>query len=191
MNRKWGIMVLFLFVFMMGLASFPTPAHAQQQSEVMRNYQEALRARGIVEPRPIRNPISLFFNVKEFGPNLAYLSGTLSHIEGTLSHTGRVNAEVSVEDAIKAAEITAANLLANIIDHFGSLDRVKSIVKMTTFVVAAPEFYALSQIANGACQFFIDVFGREKGTPARSTVGVSALVGNGPVEIEILIELYP
>jgi len=158
--------------------------------ETMKNLDEALGKRGLTMPRPPPSG-GLYENVREFGPNLAYLSGVLSHVDGKIPHPGKINQEVTVEQAVRAAEICAFNLLANIMEKYGSLDRVKRIVKMTVYVVPADGFYALSQVSNGASQVFVDVFGRENGLAARSTIAVASLVGNGPVEIEVLIELHP
>jgi enamine deaminase RidA (YjgF/YER057c/UK114 family) len=50
-------------------------------------------------------------------------------------------------------------------------------------------FYEQPKVANGASELLADIFGEEAGRGARSAVGVNALPGNAPVEIELLIEL--
>lgn len=53
---------------------------------------------------------------------------------------------------------------------------------------AAPAFMQHTQVANGASDILIDVFG-EAGTHARLAVGVSSLPANIALEIEAIIEL--
>jgi enamine deaminase RidA (YjgF/YER057c/UK114 family) len=60
---------------------------------------------------------------------------------------------------------------------------------MLCFVACTDTFYEHPQVANGGSQLLIDIFGEECGRCSRSAVGVNALPGNIPVEIELLIEL--
>ena len=60
---------------------------------------------------------------------------------------------------------------------------------MLVFVSSDNEFYQQPEVANGATDLLVDIFGEEIGLPARSAIGVNVLPGNIPVEIEVLIEL--
>ncbi|WP_242997276.1 RidA family protein [Dorea formicigenerans] len=71
----------------------------------------------------------------------------------------------------------------------GSLDQIGSFVKMLVFVSSDNEFYQQPEVANGATDLLVDIFGEEIGLPARSAIGVNVLPGNIPVEIEVLVEL--
>ena len=66
---------------------------------------------------------------------------------------------------------------------------IKQFVKLLGFVASAPDFYEHPQVINGASQLLKDIFGEEKGLPARSAIGVAALPWNIPVEIEVVVEL--
>jgi enamine deaminase RidA (YjgF/YER057c/UK114 family) len=44
-------------------------------------------------------------------------------------------------------------------------------------------------VANGASSLLVELFGEEKGAPSRSAIGVNALPGNIPVEIEGIFEI--
>ena len=81
------------------------------------------------------------------------------------------------------------NLLSALKALVGDLDRVKRIVKLLVFVASDDEFYQQPQVANGASQLFVDLFGEEVGLAARSAVGMNVLPGNIPVEVEAVIEL--
>ena len=74
--------------------------------------------------------------------------------------------------------------------HLGSLDRVKSFVKMTVFVACPPGQADIPRAADGATWLLEQLFGRERGVPTRTTVGVTALADHFPVELEVLVELY-
>ncbi|RGK42790.1 RidA family protein [Dorea formicigenerans] len=60
---------------------------------------------------------------------------------------------------------------------------------MLVFVSSDNEFYQQPEVANGATDLLVDIFGEEIGLPARSAIGVNVLPGNIPVEIEVLVEL--
>jgi enamine deaminase RidA (YjgF/YER057c/UK114 family) len=102
--------------------------------------------------------------------------------------TGKVGAEVSVEQAAEQARITCLNGLAQIKAAVGDLANVKRVVKLTVFVASAPGFGEQPKVANGASELLQEVFG-EAGRHARSAVGVSELPFNIPVEIEFTVEV--
>ena len=126
--------------------------------------------------------------VKEFCNNMAYVSGCVSIIAGE-SITGKLGADCSFEDGLKAAEYCALNLLAVLKAHLGDLDKIKSCTKMTVFVASAPDFYQHPQIANAATELLVKIMGEEKGCPSRSAIGVAVLPSNVAVEIEMLVEV--
>jgi enamine deaminase RidA (YjgF/YER057c/UK114 family) len=61
-------------------------------------------------------------------------------------------------------------------------------VKVTVFVASAPSFTGQAQVANGASEFFIQVFD-EAGKHARSAVGMAVLPLDAPVEVELIAEV--
>ena len=137
---------------------------------------------------PAPQKAGVYVPVKEFGSSLAYVSGCLPVINGQ-NITGKLGADCSVEDGCKAAKNCTLNILAVLKQHLGSLDRVKSCVKMTVFVASTADFYQHPQIANASTEMLVSIFGEEKGCPSRSAFGVSALPLNAAVEIELLVEI--
>ena len=119
--------------------------------------------------------------IREFGANLLYASGFGPAIEGVESIIGKVGKEVTRRCTL--------NLLSALKALVGDLDRVKRIVKLLVFVASDDEFYQQPQVANGASQLFVDLFGEEAGLAARSAIGMNVLPGNIPVEVEAVIEL--
>lgn len=79
--------------------------------------------------------------------------------------------------------------LSSLRNFLGSLDEVKSVVKLLGFVNCTPEFKEQPQVVNGASDLLVEIFG-EQGQHARSAVGMMALPGDIPVEIELIVEVY-
>ena len=129
-----------------------------------------------------------YAHVKEFGLNLAYVAGCGPELDGQQKYTGRVGIEVTVEQAQQCAADCMLNTLRALQLHFGDLNRIKSFVKMTAFVVCEHDFQRGPEVANGATRLLADLYGVERGVPVRTTVGVNALTEGFPVEIEVLVE---
>jgi len=121
--------------------------------------------------------------------NLVYTAGTGPGLpDGGLLHVGKLGAEISIEQGYDCARLTMLNLLSNLKGEIGDLDKVKRVVKLLCMVNAAPEFTQTPQVANGASDLLVGLFG-EKGRHARSAVGMSTLPGNMPIEIEMIVEV--
>ncbi|MFD2356494.1 RidA family protein [Nonomuraea ferruginea] len=120
--------------------------------------------------------------------NLVYTSGQVPVVKGEVRFTGKLGADVTVEDGQEAARICALNALAALKAEVGDLAEVKRIVKAVVFVASAPDFTGQPQVANGASELLGEVFG-EVGKHARSAVGVAALPLNVPVEVELIAEV--
>jgi len=115
--------------------------------------------------------------------DLLFLSG-----QGADGFTGRVGADMSVQDGRAAARACALNLLAQARDAVGSLDRVARVVKLLGFVACTEEFRDAPAVIDGASDLLGDLFG-DRGRHARSAVGVQALPLGFAVEIEMVLEV--
>lgn len=120
--------------------------------------------------------------------NLVFVSGQLPTVDGKLPLTGKVGADVTVEQANELARTAALNGLAAIADLVGGLDNIVRIVKVTGFVACDPSFISHPKVINGASEFLGHVLG-EAGKHARVAIGVPCLPLDAPVEIEILAEV--
>ncbi|MDR3191467.1 MAG: RidA family protein [Treponema sp.] len=156
----------------------------------MVNLDGALGKYGLSMPDPPAKG-GIYEPVREFGENFCYLSGCGPLVNGKQLYRGKLGAEYTVEEGQAAARYCVLNLLANLKARIGDLDRVRRIVKMICFVAGTDTFYEHPQVANGGSQLLEDIFGVERGRSARSAVGMNALPGNIPVEIELLVELEP
>jgi len=119
--------------------------------------------------------------------NLVFTSGQLPMQDGVLKFKGKVGSEVSEQEAKHAAEIAVLNCLAVIKSIVGDLDSVERIVKVTVFVNSDPGFVNQPEVANGASELLVKIFG-DKGKHARAAVGVNVLPRDASVEIEMIVE---
>lgn len=120
--------------------------------------------------------------------NLVYTAGQLPMVDGKLMFEGKVGGDVSIEDGTKAAQICAVNCLSVIKSEIEDLDKIRRIVKVTVFVNSTGGFTQQPEVANGASELLVKIFG-EAGKHVRSAVGVNELPINAPVEIEIIAEI--
>ncbi|HEY8828375.1 MAG TPA: RidA family protein [Jatrophihabitantaceae bacterium] len=119
--------------------------------------------------------------------SLVFTAGQLPMTDGTLPVTGKVGAEVSVEQANALARTCALNGLAAIHALVG-LDSVVRVVKVVGYVASTPDFTGQPAVVNGASELLGELFGAA-GAHARSAVGVASLPLDAPVEIELVVEL--
>ncbi len=125
---------------------------------------------------------------KAFASNLVYISGCGPAIAGQAS-LGKLGLDLTIEQGQAMAKNCMLNVLAVLEAFLGDLNRVRQAVKITVFVAGSAEFYEQPKVANSASALLADLFGEQEGTPSRSAIGVNALPGNIPVEIEALFEI--
>jgi enamine deaminase RidA (YjgF/YER057c/UK114 family) len=123
--------------------------------------------------------------------NLAYLSG-----HGPLQTNGKlicgiVGRDLDVADGQRAARQTGLTVLASLRAHFGSLERIKRLVKTFGLVRSTPDFVDQPAVINGFSELMKEVFGEDYGVAARSAVGAASLPAGMAVEIEAIFELHP
>jgi enamine deaminase RidA (YjgF/YER057c/UK114 family) len=100
---------------------------------------------------------------------------------------GKVDGDISVEEAREAARLTGLFLLSALRAEVGSLDRVRSVLKVFGMVNCSPGFTNTPAVIDGCSDLLVDVFGGEVGRHARSAVGMAELPLNIPVEIEMVV----
>lgn len=150
--------------------------------------EEKIESLGLKLPE-VPGKAGLFANCKLFSNNMIYVSGCGPDINGIMYKKGKLGDTILIEEGQEAARNCVLNALAILKEELGSLSRVTCIVKVLTFVSSDINFFSQPMVANGASQILIDIFGETIGCPARSAIGVSALPGNIPVEVEMLVEI--
>lgn len=119
--------------------------------------------------------------------SLIFTAGQLPFENGQLFRTGKVEAEVTVEEAKEAARLCALNALAAATSEAGGLDVIRRVVRVAGYVASSPGFNRQPEVLNGASDFLGEVFGGN-GLHARTAVGVAELPLNSPVEVELVVE---
>jgi enamine deaminase RidA (YjgF/YER057c/UK114 family) len=119
--------------------------------------------------------------------SIVFTAGQLPMVDGAIAQTGKVGADVSVEEANKLAEICALNALAAV-ELVAPVDSVVKVVRIVCYVNGAPGFVSHPAVANGASELFMHIWG-ENGVAARSAIGVAELPLNSPVEVELTVEV--
>ena len=97
---------------------------------------------------------------------------------------GQVGGEVSLDDAVEAARLTALSMLGSLQHSLGSLDRITGWLRVFGMVNSALGFEQQPTVINGFSDVILDVFGADVGRHARSAVGMSSLPFGIPVEVE-------
>ncbi len=120
----------------------------------------------------------------QFTGNLLFISGTGP---GSGHPTGKVGADITVEQAYDAARACGLQILATAQEALGSLDRITRTVKVLGMVNADGFFQKHPQVINGCSDLLVEVLG-EKGRHTRSAVGMGSLPGGISVEIEATFE---
>src|SRR6185295_11033079 len=146
-----------------------------------------LKELNIVLPTP-PSPVASYVPYVISGKNV-FVSGQVTLTPEGLKYVGTVGKELSLEDGKAAARLCALNAIAQAKAACGGdLERVKRIVKLTVFVNAIPGFAQHPEVANGASDLFVEVFG-DAGRHARAAVGAGSLPRNVATEVEAIIEI--
>ena len=143
-----------------------------------------LKQLGLVLPE-LGKPVANYLPYRLVG-NVLYLAGQGPRDENGKQLTGKVGAEVTVEEGYRRARFVGLGLLAAMRDALGSLDRVDYIVKLLGMVNAVPNFNDSPKVINGCSDLFVEVFG-DAGRHARSAVGNVMLPNQISVEIEGIV----
>ena len=142
---------------------------------------------GIVLPQPPA-PVASYVPYVTTG-NLVFISGQIPLENGHVRYAGTVGKDMSLDDGKAAARMCGINLIAQLkVACGGNLDRVQRCVRLGVFVNAIPGFGQHPEIANGASDLMLEVFG-DNGRHARAAVGAGSLPRNVAVEVEAVFEI--
>jgi enamine deaminase RidA (YjgF/YER057c/UK114 family) len=115
--------------------------------------------------------------------NKVYIAGQICKWNGEMVYQGAVEKDVSLDDAAKAAEICALNMLFQLKKACnGNLNYVKKCLKLEVYVNSTAGFSRHASVANGATEVLIKALG-VNGQHTRIAVGSISLPGNSTVEI--------
>ena len=121
--------------------------------------------------------------------NHLYVSGHISVNNDGSMIKGKLGKDLNDEEGKSAARQCGLAILTSIKDHFGTLDRVKRVIKILGMVNATPEYEKHPIVINGCSELFSQIWGEENGIGVRSAVGMGSLPNNVAVEIEAMFEI--
>ena len=153
----------------------------------MPNVEARLERLGVKLPTPPA-PVASYVPYVPSG-KLLFVSGQVTFAPEGLKYVGTIGKELTLEDGRAAARLCAINMIAQLKAACGGdLDKVRRIVKLTVFVNAVPSFAQHPEVANGASDLLVEVFG-EMGRHARSAVGAGSLPRNVATEVDAIVEI--
>ena len=133
------------------------------------------------------DPVGAYVASKIVG-NLVFISGQLPlNTDGKIIK-GKVGKEINLEQSQEASKLCALNLVAQLKKICGSLDKVKSCVKITGYVNSTDDFTDQPKVINVASDIISKVF-CDKGKDTRAGVSVNSLPLGASVEVEGIFEL--
>ncbi|MBT3622833.1 MAG: RidA family protein [Gammaproteobacteria bacterium] len=154
---------------------------------------QKVRELGLVLPPPLQLPPGVavpLVMVKVIDKRVIVSGHGPQNDDGSIAEPlGQVGGDVTLEEGVEAAKRVALTMMGTLQRELGSLDEIKSWVKVFGMVNSAPGFTGQTPVINGFSQTIIEVFGEEVGLAARSAVGMAGLPFNIPVEVEAELEL--
>lgn len=121
--------------------------------------------------------------------NVITISGQLPMEGGQPQFIGKLGKDFGVEEGKKAAATCLLNVLAHLrASCGGDFGKVKRCIRLGVFVNSTPDFTDQPQVANGASDLVVALFGKA-GEHARAAVGVAQLPRGVAVEVEAHFEL--
>lgn len=115
--------------------------------------------------------------------NVLYIAGQVPRGPSGIVYTGKLGADVSLEDGQKAAQLCCLNILAQVKAALGGFDRVARALRLNGFVNATPDFHDHPLVINGASDLLVALLD-DRGRHTRVAVGAASLPGNAAVEVD-------
>lgn len=114
---------------------------------------------------PVPEAVADYVTHTQIGP-IIYTCGMLRWIAGDLKFTGKMGAELTVEQGYQAFQLSALNGLSLLRAITGDLGRIKRIHRLEGTGGATPDFFDMPVALNGASHLINTVFG-ERGAHSR------------------------
>ena len=153
----------------------------------MLNIEENLKKYNITIPKankPVAN-YSPFVKTEK----LIFISGQIPITDGNMLFTGKVNKDVEISSAVKAAELCMLNsfaILKNAVQN--NLNLIRKCIKINVFINSDDFFINQPEVADGASNLITKIMSPNS-DHARSAVSVNSLPKNATVEIDSVFEI--
>ena len=143
--------------------------------------EEKLDAMGLTLPAPLVPP-GTFELVKVHG-GLGYVAGHGPFDGTTPLVQGLVGRDLTLDQAVDAARLTALSMLASLKRELGDLDRVSEWIRVVGYVHCEPGFAQNAKVVNGFSDLIVELWG-PAGRHARSAPGQ----GPSPLNVPIIVD---
>jgi enamine deaminase RidA (YjgF/YER057c/UK114 family) len=142
-----------------------------------------------LELPPVPEPVASYVPVVEAG-DLAFVAGQIPMVDGRHVSPGTLGSDVTVAEAQHAAAQAALQAVSALRVSLGSLDRIRRIAQVTVYIATAPGFVEHPEVANGASELLVGLFG-EAGRHARAAIGMASLPRGACVEVALTAQIDP
>ena len=153
----------------------------------MLNIEENLKKYNITIPKankPVAN-YSPFVKTEK----LIFISGQIPIAEGNMLFTGKVNKDLEISSAVKAAELCMLNSFAILKDAVqNNLNLIRRCIKINVFINSDDLFINQPEVADGASNLITKIMSPDS-DHARSAISVNSLPKNATVEIDSVFEI--
>ena len=146
---------------------------------------ERLEALNIALPK-LTPPVATFVPFLRSG-NLIFLAGHIAKLDGQ-TWVGQLGANLTTEQGKNAARAVAIDLMGTLQAAAGDLNQIKRILKLMVLVNSTPAYTEQHLVANGASEFFAEIFG-DIGMHVRCAFGVAQVPFGSCVEIDLIAEV--
>ena len=120
-------------------------------------------------PAPVANYVPYLI-----AGDLLFVSGQISKAPDGTIVTGRLGADITVEQGQKAAHYCALNILAQANAALGSLDRIAQVMRLTGYVASTPDAGDQPAVINGASS---SIYISAQTADVTADAGTNALAG--------------
>jgi enamine deaminase RidA (YjgF/YER057c/UK114 family) len=148
--------------------------------------EQRIKELGLVLP-PVTKPLGIYKPILVSG-NMLYVSGQAPVLPDGSLMTGKVGADLSLEEGRLAARQAGLTMISVIKEYFGDLNRICRLIKTLGMVNCTVDFHQQPAVINGFSGLMAEIFGDENGIGVRSAVGMM-LPSNIAVEVEAIFEL--
>jgi enamine deaminase RidA (YjgF/YER057c/UK114 family) len=149
--------------------------------------ESKLKEMGLILPE-VPKPLGTYVPFKRAG-DIVYIAGQGPRLPDGGFASGKVGKDVTLEQAYGHAKLVGLQILAIAKAAAGSLDKVE-MLKVLGMVNAVPDFADQPKVINGCSDLLVAVLG-ERGTHARSAVGMGSLPNQITVEVEAIMRVLP
>jgi enamine deaminase RidA (YjgF/YER057c/UK114 family) len=148
--------------------------------------EQRLAELGLALPPP-PSPFGSYVEAVRSG-NLVYFSGMVPVWGHEPIVRGRIGADLTTEQGKQAAGQAMLSGLAAAREFLGSLDHVTRVIKLAVYMATTQDFADHPQVAEGASELLLKVFGKEM-LSVRMVLGVASLPLGMPVVVEFVLEV--